>query len=387
MPVTAEPTTIVTMPQMGVSVAEGTLVEWLVAAGDHVTSDQSVCVISTDKIDTEVPAPASGTIAEILVPAGQTVAVGTPLASIVAQEAGGGADADIDARPVRTYSPVVRRIADAHDVDLELVEGTGRNGRVSKRDLLAHVEARRSTPVPVPSAAVGSLDAAPPVAASAHRAELGAARPLSWMRLAIAEHMTRSLATAAHCHTFIEADMSRVEARRAALGFSPLPIVARAAVDALRSRPSLNAWLEGDNLALHTGVHLGIAVSLGDEGLIVPVVHNAHELSVEGLASRIRELARRARAHELTSSDVRGATFTITNLGAYGTLMSTPIINQPEVAILDLQAIVKRPVVVDDAIAIRPMAVLGLGWDHRALDGALAAQFLATLRDNLEQFD
>jgi pyruvate/2-oxoglutarate dehydrogenase complex dihydrolipoamide acyltransferase (E2) component len=206
------------------------------------------------------------------------------------------------------------------------------------------------------------------------------------MRSSIAEHMTRSLATAAHCHTFIEVDMLRVEDARRELGISPLPLVARAAVEALREHSSLNAWLEGEMFTVHSGVHLGIAVSMGNDGLIVPVVRDAHELSVEGLTTRIRDLASRARSRDLSPDDVRGATFTITNLGGYGTLMSTPIINQPQVAILDVEAIVKRPVVVGDAIAIRPTTVLGLGWDHRALDGALAAQFLATLRDKLENW-
>jgi pyruvate/2-oxoglutarate dehydrogenase complex dihydrolipoamide acyltransferase (E2) component len=201
--------------------------------------------------------------------------------------------------------------------------------------------------------------------------------------------MKRSLETAAHCTTWIEVDMGRVEEARAALALTALPFVARATVAALREHPSLNAWLEGQRYTQHTQVNLGVAVSLGDDGLIVPVVHDAHELSVEGLAERIKDLARRARGRELTPDDVRGGTFTITNPGQYGSVMATPIINQPQVAILDLEAIVKRAVVLTDAdgndsIAIRPMTVLGLSWDHRALDGALAAQFLATVKRLLE---
>jgi 2-oxoglutarate dehydrogenase E2 component (dihydrolipoamide succinyltransferase) len=204
--------------------------------------------------------------------------------------------------------------------------------------------------------------------------------------------MKRSLETAATCTTWIEADMARVEAARTRLGVTALAFVAGATAAALREHPALNAWLEDDRYTRHdAAVHLGIAVSLGEDGgLIVPVVRDAHELSVEGLAKRIRELARRARSGDLSPDDVRGATFTITNPGQYGSIMATPIINQPQVAILDLEAIVKRPVVVTDAdgndsIAIRPMTILGLSWDHRALDGALSAQFLAAVRRNLEQ--
>jgi 2-oxoglutarate dehydrogenase E2 component (dihydrolipoamide succinyltransferase) len=222
-----------------------------------------------------------------------------------------------------------------------------------------------------------------PTAAGAAAAQDG--EPLSRMRRAIAEHMTRSLQTAAHCTTIAEADFSRVERERTRLRCSPLAFVAHATVQALRRHPDLNATLAREVLYRHEQVNLGIAVSLGENGLIVPVIERAQELSVEGLAARISELAARARANELTPDEVRGGTFTITNPGGFGSIASTPIINQPQVAILDLEAIVRRPVVIaadDDteAIAIRPMANLCLSWDHRALDGALAAQFLATLR-------
>ncbi len=209
------------------------------------------------------------------------------------------------------------------------------------------------------------------------------------MRRQIGEHMKRSLETAAHCTTWIEVDMSRVESARARLGLTALAFVASATNAALREHPALNATLDGEAYTRHHEINLGIAVSLGEDGLIVPVVHGAHELSVEGLGARIKDLARRARARELTPDDVTGGTFTITNPGQYGSIMATPIINQPQVAILDLEAIVKRPVVVTDAdgndsIAIRPMTILGLSWDHRALDGALSAQFLASLKRHLE---
>ena len=209
------------------------------------------------------------------------------------------------------------------------------------------------------------------------------------MRRQIGEHMKRSLETAAHCTTWIEVDMSRIESARARFGLTALSFVASATNAALREHPALNATLDGETYTLHHEINLGIAVSLGEDGLIVPVVHGAHELSVEGLGARIKDLARRARARELTPDDVTGGTFTITNPGQYGSIMATPIINQPQVAILDLEAIVKRPVVVTDAdgndsIAIRPMTILGLSWDHRALDGALTAQFLASLKRHLE---
>jgi pyruvate/2-oxoglutarate dehydrogenase complex dihydrolipoamide acyltransferase (E2) component len=202
--------------------------------------------------------------------------------------------------------------------------------------------------------------------------------------------MKRSLETAATCTSWIEVDLSRVEARRHELGVTALAFVAQATTEALRAHPALNATLEGDAYTRHDeAVHLGIAVSLGDEGLIVPVVRDAQDLSAEGLARRIRDLARRARAGELVPDEVRGGTFTITNPGQFGTLMATPVINQPQVAILDVEAVVKRPVVVTDAaggdsIAIRPMCVLGLSWDHRALDGVAAARFLAAVRDRLQ---
>jgi pyruvate/2-oxoglutarate dehydrogenase complex dihydrolipoamide acyltransferase (E2) component len=204
------------------------------------------------------------------------------------------------------------------------------------------------------------------------------------MRRSIGEHMVRSLRTAAHCTTVVEVDMSRVEAARGKLSY--LPFVARATIAALRQFPRLNATLDGDRLTQHDDVNLGIAVALGDEGLIVPVVRGAHELSHEGLAARIADLAERARSRRLSPDETRGGTFTITNPGRYGALLATPIINQPQVAILDLEAVVRRPVAVGDAIAIRPMTYLCMSWDHRALDGALAARFLSAVRSGLEEW-
>jgi pyruvate/2-oxoglutarate dehydrogenase complex dihydrolipoamide acyltransferase (E2) component len=279
-------------------------------------------------------------------------------------------------------------MADEHGVDLSQVEGTGRRGRVTKKDLLAYLGDKSSDLGPRTS----DLPAAEPLlhSESPYREETPApaagGQELSVMRKQIGEHMVRSLQTAAHCTTVVEADMSRIEAARGKLSY--LPFVARAVIAALREFPMLNATLEGDRLTVHEEVNLGIAVSLGEEGLIVPVVKNAHELSPEGLGTRIKDLAQRARSKRLTPDEVSGGTFTITNPGAFGALLATPIINQPQVAILDLEAVTKRPVVVNgDSIAIRPMTYLCMSWDHRALDGAVAAQFLSAVRRHIEGWD
>jgi 2-oxoglutarate dehydrogenase E2 component (dihydrolipoamide succinyltransferase) len=403
----------VTMPQMGVSVAEGTVVAWRVGPGDRIEAEQPICDISTDKIDTEVPAPVSGVVAEIVVDVDQTVEVGTVMARIAVE---GGAPAPAEqAAPVdpapeqrgparthapgRRYSPVVSRIAAEHDIDLSTVEGTGRGGRVRKQDVLAVVTTNGNGDArggvedpPLHIESPYRPDPPSPSRSPANGATAGVVTgggPLSRMRRTIGERMKQSLDTAATCTTWIEVDMHRVEAARAQLGVTALAFVARATIDALREHPALNAWLNGEDYARHEFVHLGIAVSLGEDGLIVPVIHNAHELSVEGLAARIRDLARRARARELTADDVLGGTFTITAPGQFGSIMATPIINQPQVGILDFEAVVKRPVVLTDAdgndsIAIRPMTIMGLSWDHRALDGVLSAQFLATVKRRLE---
>src|SRR3954454_7002602 len=373
----------VTMPQMGVSVAEGTVVEWKKRPGDWVEADETICEVSTDKIDTEVPSPATGRLTEILVEVDTTVDVGTVLARIATDAAPGEMHADEDVGAPRRYSPVVQRIAAEHGVDLEKVEGTGRGGRVRKQDVLAAVE-RNGADAPLhtesPYRAEEALGVEEPAQAEGET--------LSRMRRSIGAHMKRSLETAATCTTWIEVDMTRIEQARANLGLTALPFVARCVVAALREHPQLNAWLEDERHTLHEDVNLGIAVSLGEDGLIVPVIERAQDLSAEGLGSRIRELAKRARAGDLSPDEVRGATFTITNPGQYGSILATPIINQPQVAILDLEAVVKRPVVVtdangDDSIAIRAMTILGLSWDHRALDGALAAQFLATVKRHI----
>jgi pyruvate/2-oxoglutarate dehydrogenase complex dihydrolipoamide acyltransferase (E2) component len=402
----------VTMPQMGVSVAEGTVVEWRKRLGDWVEADETIVAISTDKIDTDVESPATGRVQEVLVEVGATVDVGAVLARIATdarpgephRSENGDAPAPAAARGPRRYSPVVMRIAAEHGVDLERVEGTGRDGRVRKQDVLAWVESGAGDAADAPAEAPMHIESPyqpdEPARRKTRRPRLeraegeapaagGQSAPLSRMRRSIGEHMLHSLQTAATCTTIAEADMTRVEAARREAGLTALPYVARAVVEVLGQYPALNATLEDGNLTTYEGVHLGIAVSLGDGGLIVPVIHDAQELSVEGLGRRIKDMARRARAGELSPDEVRGGSFTITNPGGYGSIMATPVINQPQVAILDTEAIVKRPVVVtdelgNDAIAIRAMTYLCLSWDHRALDGVLAAQFLNALRKMLE---
>jgi pyruvate/2-oxoglutarate dehydrogenase complex dihydrolipoamide acyltransferase (E2) component len=418
------------MPQMGVSVAEGTVVEWKKQVGDWVEADEVIAAISTDKIDTDVEAPAAGRLQEIVVGVGETVEVGTVLALIatdakpgeahssegtseaeVAMEApgdagelqgdtsepdhAGSAQAGAAQRPAgKRYSPVVMRMAAEHNLDLDQIEGTGRGGRVRKQDVLAYLEngAPAEAPMHIESPYKPDEPVAPkkrqPRFAEPAPAAAGSG-PLSRMRQSIGRAMVESLQTAATCTTIVEADMTRVEAARKKLGVTYLPLVARATIETLRDFPTLNATLEGETFTTYEGVHLGVAVSLGEGGLIVPVIRDAQELSVEGLAARIKELAKRARTNELTADEVRGGSFTITNPGGYGSIIATPVINQPQVAILDTEAVVKRPVVVtdelgNDSIAIRHMTYLCMSWDHRALDGALAAQFLRALADRLE---
>ncbi len=403
----------VAMPQMGVSVAEGTVVEWKKQVGDWVQADEIIASISTDKIDTDVEAPATGRVAEIIVEVGATVDVGTVMARIATDARPGEAHvSEEDTSPPevpengrrRRYSPVVMRIAAEHDVDLEQVQGTGRDGRVRKQDVLAfiegggeeppmHIESPYKPDEPVaPKPRKARLQRVEEVPRQAPAPEPAGGRPLSRMRQAIGSRMVQSLQTAATCTTVAEADMSRIEAARKASGLSYLPYQARATIETLLEFPALNATLEGESHNVYSdAVHLGIAVSLGEGGLIVPVIRDAQDLSVEGLAKRIKELAQRARANELGPDEVRGGTFTITNPGPFGSILATPVINLPQVAILDTEAVVKRPVVVtdelgNDSIAIRSMTYLCMSWDHRALDGALAAQFLSALRKKLESW-
>jgi pyruvate dehydrogenase E2 component (dihydrolipoyllysine-residue acetyltransferase) len=475
----------VVMPQMGVSVSEGTITKWLKQVGDPIAADESLLEISTDKVDTEVPSPAEGIVQQILVQEGETVEVGTKLAVIApegaeveapapeaeapppepataqaaaeaeapsssegetptaepVQEAAPAAPAPAqnDGAAEKTFvSPVVARIASEHGVDVNQVSGTGRGGRVTKKDILAFVESGAQAPPaqeeaaapvealapaaePAPAAASAPAEApappaepapapAPPAAAQpapaaqAGQPETGESfEPMNAMRRGIAEHMRRSLDTSAHVTSAIEVDMSKVVAIRKKLkseyqksyGVNPtyLAFVARAVVETLREYPWINGELRGDQIVTRNYVNLGFAVELADgKGLIVPVVRNAEGLNLLGMARAISEIAARAREKKLLPDDVQGGTFTITNPGGYGTFHGTPVISQPQAAILGTYAVVKRPWVVtdklgEDVIAIRPIMNLTLTYDHRLVDGALAGRFLRDLRERLESWD
>jgi pyruvate/2-oxoglutarate dehydrogenase complex dihydrolipoamide acyltransferase (E2) component len=380
----AEARVEVVMPQLGISVTEGTIVAWRKGPGDSVAYEEPICDIDTDKVESELPSPVAGRLIEILVEVGQTVATGTAIAVIAAPGSQLSALADPEsAVPLASrtedaagrehvHSPVVQRLAAEHGIDLAMVTGTGTGGRVRKQDLLALIAERAGS---------GAEPYAPPLPV-----------PLSRMRRSIGDHMKRSLDTAATVTSWIEVDFSAIESARAQFGTTALPIVASATTATLADFPDLNAWLDGGDIVRHETVNLGIAVALGTEGLLVPVVRSAERLEIATLSERIRDLAARARTGQLAPEELRDGTFTITNPGQFGTIMATPVINQPQVAILDIEAIVRRPVVLSDSagaesIAIRPICILGLSWDHRALDGVLAAQFLAALRGRLERWE
>ncbi len=451
----------VVMPQMGVSVSEGTITKWLKQQGEHVEADEPLLEISTDKVDTEVPSPGSGVLTEILVQEGTTVDVGTKLAVIggdgaAAEQASGSepqaqeqappepatAEAAAEAEapssaetpaPVaepapstngKTFvSPVVAKIASEHGVDPSQVTGTGRGGRVTKKDMLNFIESGPPAPAAQPPATPPVAPAAPPqpeaplapapppqpqvapppapAPAAAQPGEIF--EPMSAMRKGIAEHMRRSLDTSAHVTSAIEVDMSRVTAIRAKLkkeyqqnyGVNPtyLIFVARAATETLREYPWINGEIRGDQIVTRGYVNLGFAVELQDgKGLIVPVVKNAETLNLLGLAKAVTDIAERARDKKLLPDEVQGGTFTITNPGGYGTFHGTPVISQPQAAILGTYAVVKRPWVVqddmgEDVIAVRPIMNLTLTYDHRLVDGALAGRFLRDLRDKLQTWD
>ncbi len=470
----------VVMPQMGVSVSEGTITRWLKQEGEQVEADEPLLEISTDKVDTEVPSPASGTLTQILVQEGATVDVGTKLGQIggaggeaaAAQEAEpepeaapaepataeAAAEADAaspaetpaptapepSAEPPATQpaapaptgngkafvSPVVARIAGEHGIDPSQVPGTGTGGRVTKKDILAFVESggaqqqeqepqaqpeapapQPQAPAPVPAAQAQPEAPAPPKPKPPTPVPAGAGEtlpgetvePITAMRRGIAEHMRRSLDTAAHVTSAIEVDFSRIVAVReqlkkeyqAAYGVNPtyLAFVAKASVETLRDYPYVNAEMRGDSIVTRNFVNLGIAVELAEvKGLIVPVLRNAEGLNLLGLARGIAEIAAKARNKQLVPDDVQGGTFTITNPGGYGTFHGTPVISQPQSAILGTYALVKRPWVVEDelgqdVIAIRPLMNITLTYDHRLVDGALAGRFLRDLRERLEGWE
>jgi pyruvate/2-oxoglutarate dehydrogenase complex dihydrolipoamide acyltransferase (E2) component len=455
----------VVMPQMGVSVSEGTITKWLKQQGEQVEADEPLLEISTDKVDTEVPSPGSGVLSEILVQEGETVEVGTKLAVIggdgasapaaepqqqeeqeaepATAEAAAEAEASSSAEtPAPTaapapstngktfVSPVVAKIASEHGVDPSQVQGTGRGGRVTKKDILNFIEsgaqaapaappeapaappeapAAPPQPAPAPPQPAAPEPRAAPKAAPAPAPTAAAAQPgesfepMSAMRKGIAEHMRRSLDTSAHVTSAIEVDMSKVSAIRAKLkkeyqqsyGVNPTYLIfaARAATETLREYPWVNGEIRGDQIVTRPYVNLGFAVELQDgKGLIVPVVKNAETLNLLGMAKAVTDIAQRARDKKLLPDDVQGGTFTITNPGGYGTFHGTPVISQPQAAILGTYAVVKRPWVVqddmgEDVIAIRPIMNLTLTYDHRLVDGALAGRFLRDLREKLESWE
>jgi pyruvate dehydrogenase E2 component (dihydrolipoamide acetyltransferase) len=426
------PTSVV-MPQMGESIAEGTIVRWIKKVGDRVARDEPLFEISTDKVDAEIPSPAAGVLAEIRATEGETV----PVDSVVAVIADAGttvaapraaapvppppqpfrreaaASAPAAARPTppaspeapppgaapsadelrRTRSsPLVRRIAREHNIDITQLAGSGVGGRVTKQDILDFIDGGTARPAPpaIPSAPPEAQ--AGPVFKPGETVEIV---PMTVMRKRIAERMIASRRTSAHVHSVFEVDFLKVteirkakkaEFERLGVKLSYLPFIIKAAADALRAMPIVNASIDGDTIVYKKDINIGIAVAL-DWGLIVPVIKNADERNILGLTRAATDLAARARAKQLKPEDVQGGTFTITNPGVYGSLFGTAIINQPQVAILDVGVIEKRPVVVDDAIVIRPRAYLALGYDHRLIDGAVADQFMSFLTRRIEEFD
>jgi len=456
----------VKMPQMGESIAEGTIVKWLKQVGDSVKRDEPLFEISTDKVDAEIPAPSSGVLSEIKVAEGQTVAVNTVVAVINGGEAKpaaappkeeakpaeakpaenkpaappkppaepppteaaatppagkpapptiqpdaaeGEAPSKEDLRRTRS-SPLVRKIAEEHGIDVSRIDGTGISGRVTKQDILSFIENKGSEKAAAPAtAAVSTAAAAPPRAPQALRApaaaeaEVGPApytegdrvqiEPMSVMRRRIAERMVESRHISAHVTSFMEVDFTKTARlrdqmkgdflERDGVKLTFMPFIIKAVIEGIKKWPIVNSSLWGDQIVYKQDVNIGVAVAL-DWGLIVPVIRGADEKSLLGIARAVNDLGERARTKQLKPDEVQGGTFTITNPGSFGGWAGTPIINQPQVAILGVGVIKKRPVVIDDAIAIRQIGVFGLSFDHRIIDGAVADQFLATVRDVIE---
>jgi pyruvate dehydrogenase E2 component (dihydrolipoyllysine-residue acetyltransferase) len=427
----------VVMPQMGESIAEGTIVRWIKKVGDQVDRDEPLFEISTDKVDAEIPAPAAGVLTAIRVKEGETVPVNSVVAVIgtagEAKEApsetpelpaskGGAVPQAVAGQPEvassrraetgddslaagddesledaheeiskedlrrQRSSPLVRRIAKEHDVDIRLIKGTGISGRVTKQDILGFIKSGGTR------TGAARREAAIPAFAPGENVKVV---PMSVMRRKIAEHMVLSAQTSPHVYSVYEVNFGRIAALRekrkvdyeaagARLTFTAF--IAKVIVDALRQFPLVNASIDGDNIVYRKDINLGIAVAL-DNGLIVPVIRNADEKNLLGLSRAINDLADRARAKKLNPEEVQHGTFTITNPGIFGALYGLPLINQPQVAILGVGAIEKRPVVIDDAIGIRPMCHLTLGHDHRLIDGAEAGRFLTFVKERLEGFE
>ncbi|HEY1241026.1 MAG TPA: 2-oxoglutarate dehydrogenase, E2 component, dihydrolipoamide succinyltransferase [Bryobacteraceae bacterium] len=438
--------TDVVMPQMGESIVEGTLTKWLKKPGEHVDRDEPLFEISTDKVDTEIPSPTAGTLSEVLVEEGKTVGINTVVARI--EEGGNGAGArpkaaqpaaqppaqpaappppprqaspepepaaqetiqptpapqqiEDTAPATGPLSPLVRKMAREHNIDLSRITGTGSGGRITKQDIETHLAQQSAQPAaPAPKAPPAPAPRAPRVEPPppGPLPPAGQARtriePMSTMRMKIAEHMVLSKRTSAHVTTIHKVDMTKVAKVRernkasvqAQYGFSLtyLPFITRASVVALRHYPIVNASIDGNNIIYHNEINIGIAVAL-ENGLIVPVIRNADERNVLGLQRSIVDLAGRARSRQLKPEEVQGGTFSITNFGSFGSMVGTPIINQPQVAILGVGTVEKTPVVIDDAIAIRSISYLSLTFDHRLIDGALADQFMTKVKQVLEDW-
>ncbi len=374
--------TDIIMPQLGESIAEGTVVKWLVPVGDTVQKDQPLLEVETEKVTLEIPSPATGRLTEVVVEQGKTVPVGTLLARIdsappseIINRVGG-----VVVRPVgqtaeghEHLSPAVRQLAKEHGVDLAHVKGTGAEGRVTKKDLLdflaAHEPstAQKQTPAPGPFATDRVL-------------------PLTQMRKTIAERMLKSRQTSAHVTTVFEADFSNVAKFREGRNFTYLPFVIRAVTKGLRDVPIVNSSWGETGIIIKNDIHIGIATALED-GLLVPVIRHADHKGLRDLAGELADLAERARSKQLQPDEVQGGTFTITNHGGFGSLFSAPIIQQPQIAILGVGAVQKRAVVINDAIAIRAMGYLSLSFDHRVIDGATADRFMTKIKTYLEQSD
>lgn len=388
------------MPQLGETVSEGTVTQWLKQPGDAVKRDELLFVVGTDKVEMEIPAPTDGTLSAILVEAGNTVNVGTRLAIIddgkgivpasaeQPRSAAATATKLQKASPVvagrdatQKLSPVVRRLLAEHNLLADAIAGTGEDGRVTRDDVLAHI------------AAGGAVSSAK--AAQSPHLSIAATIPFGYRRKSIAQHMTRSLATSAHVVQAMEIDFGAVEPIRKANKLTYLPFIAYAVCRAIGAFPRVNATIErtkdGDSLVVYGSVNLAIAVDLEFEGLMTPVIKGADKLTVADLARAIYDLATRARTGKLLPDEMTEATYTISNSGSYGTLFTASIINQPQVAILSSDGVKKKPVVVDnngtDEIAIRPVGILAQSFDHRAFDGAYSAAFLKRLKDEIETRD
>ena len=448
----------ITLPQLGETVTEGTITRWFKKVGDTIAADEPLFEVSTDKVDTEVPSPIAGTLTEIRVAEGETVAVGTVIAVV------GGAGAAPAPAPVATpaptpapapapvvtpapapvaaptpapvaqsnklLSPVVRRLVNDHGINIDALQGTGPGGRITREDVLDYIDRNglatqpaapapvatpapvqapapvvAPTPAPVAAPAIAPVVTPAPAAAPRPASTLGDREqviPLSKIRRLTGSHMVMSLETSPHSFTVVEVDYANVDKTRSSIkeswktseGFSLtyLPFISRAVVDALAEFPHLNASIEGDNLIVHSYVDLGIAVDLDYAGLLVPVVRSADAKRLRAIAREIHDLASRARGRKLSPDEINGGTFTLSNNGSAGALIAMPIINQPQVAILSTDAIVRKPVVVampdgSESIAIHPMGHLSMSWDHRAFDGAYAGRFLSRVKQILETQD